>query len=237
LNGDKGLVSAIVPDHEMPHDANGQPYEALLNPLGIISRTNPAQLAEAQLGKIAAKTGQAIKVPDFEDDKDMTEWVQGMLRQHGLSDTEDVVIPGTGQKVKDIHTGNRFFVKLHHTAESKGQGRGGGGYSADETPSKGGETGCFIGATSVDSPYSAGSTQIQCVVENRLTLDVQSHPGHGTVTDWFKYSANPENLITLTLASRAKISCTRNHEFVLADGTRKRAGDLTPDDDLMEVQP
>ena len=53
--------SAIIPDDEMPTDSEGQPYEVLLNPLGIISRTNPAQIVEAALGKIAEALGSRTR--------------------------------------------------------------------------------------------------------------------------------------------------------------------------------
>ena len=49
--GDKGIISAIIPDEEIPRGRDGRPFEVLLNPLGIISRTNPAQIVEAALGK------------------------------------------------------------------------------------------------------------------------------------------------------------------------------------------
>ena len=139
--GNKGVVSAIVPDLEMPHSQDGKPFEILLNPLGTISRTNPAQHIESQLGKIATKIGHPVKVSDFENQEDMTAWTQQLLKQHGLSDVEDISIPDYPQKVPNVQTGHNFFMKLHHTAESKSQGRGGGGYSADDTPSKGGAQG------------------------------------------------------------------------------------------------
>jgi hypothetical protein len=65
-------------------------------------------------------------VPDFEDEEDLTGWAEQQLRLHGLSDTEDVVDPEFGRKIPGVATGHRFFMKLHHTAESKGQGRGAG---------------------------------------------------------------------------------------------------------------
>ena len=52
-----------------------------------------------------------------------------------------VVDPETGRKIRGILTGTRFFMKLHHTAESKGQGRATGGYTAEGTPAKGGSEG------------------------------------------------------------------------------------------------
>lgn len=139
--GDKGVIAGIIPDDQMPTDKDGRAFEILLNPLGIISRTNPAQMVEAALGKIAAKTGKPYNVPDFDNIDDLTEFAIKELEKHGVSDLEDVTDPATQRKIKNIFTGNRFFMKLHHTSESKGQGRGIGGYTMDATPAKGGETG------------------------------------------------------------------------------------------------
>ena len=139
--GDKGIIADIIPDDQMPHDKDGKPFEVLLSPLGVISRTNPAQLAELYLGKLAAKRGKPIKVQDFDTSKDMSQWVYDQLRREGLSDLDDVYDPTRDKKIADIATGNRFFMKLHHTAESKGQARGAGAYSAEGAPAKGGESG------------------------------------------------------------------------------------------------
>ena len=141
--GDKGVIAHIVPEDKMPKDANGRPFEVLLNPLGVITRTNPSQMIEAALGKIAEKTGKRYAVKDFENINDLTEFAINELKKHNLSDLEDIEDPETGKKIKGIFTGSRYFLKLHHTSESKGQGRGvgGGGYTAEETPAKGGEEG------------------------------------------------------------------------------------------------
>ena len=141
--GDKGVIAAVIPDDKMPKDSEGNPFEVLLNPLGVITRTNPSQMVEAALGKIAAKTGKRYAVKDFENIDDLTEFAINELKKHNLSDLEDIEDPETGKKTKGIFTGNRYFLKLHHTSESKGQGRGvgGGGYTAEETPAKGGEEG------------------------------------------------------------------------------------------------
>lgn len=139
--GDKGVIAAVVPEDKMPKDAQGRPFEVLLNPLGVITRTNPSQMVEAALGKIAEKTGKRYAVKDFDNIEDLTEFAINELKKHNLSDMEDIEDPETGKKIKNIFTGNRFFMKLHHTSESKGQGRGIGGYTAEETPAKGGEEG------------------------------------------------------------------------------------------------
>lgn len=140
--GDKGVVAAVVPDEDMPQGPDGRPYEVLLNPLGIISRGNPAQIIESQLGKIAEKTGKAYKITDFDSIKDLREFTERELRKHGMTDTEDLLDPKTGRTLKGINAGNRFIMKLHHTAEAKLGGRGAtGGYTAEGAPAKGGKSG------------------------------------------------------------------------------------------------
>jgi DNA-directed RNA polymerase subunit beta len=139
--GDKGVISAVIPDSQMPHSADGTPFEVLLNPLGVISRRNPAQLVEAVMGRIAKMEGKPINIPDFEDISDMTEFALSELRKRGLDDLEGIIDPENDRKISDVFTGNRFFVKLHHTAESKGQARGGGGYTQEGSPAKGGKSG------------------------------------------------------------------------------------------------
>lgn len=185
--GDKGIIADIIPDHEMPHDANGQPFEVLLNPLGIITRTNPAQMAELALGKLAAKRGQPIKVPDFDSSKDMSEWVLQELAKEGMTDLEDIIDPSKDQKIKGIATGSRFFMKLHHTAESKGQSRGGGSYTMEDTPAKGGAEGSKrIGMLDTNALLSHGAT---------ATLqDVSSIRGQKNDQYWLQFMSgyNPQ---------------------------------------------
>lgn len=136
--GGKGVIAKIFPDEQMPKTKDGQPIEVLLNPLGIISRGNPGQIVEAALGKIAAKTGQAYVISDFDNIPDLAGFAEQELKKHGLSDTEDLTDPLTGQKIPQVLVGNSHFLKLHHTAESKVQSRGTGAYTASDQPAKGG---------------------------------------------------------------------------------------------------
>ena len=158
--GDKGVIAAIIPDHQMPTDAQGRPFEVLLNPLGIVTRTNPAQKVELMLGKIAELTGKSIAVPDFEDIEDMTEWAEQQLKKYNLKGTENILDVTRNQYVNNVATGNRFYMKLHHTAESKGQGRGSGAYSSEDAPAKGGESGSKrISMLDVNALLSHGATE------------------------------------------------------------------------------
>jgi DNA-directed RNA polymerase beta subunit len=172
--GDKGVVSAIIPDHEMPHDAQGRPFEVLLNPLGIITRTNPAQNIEAALGKVAEKTGQPYRVVDFDNDRDYTEWAIQELARHGMKSAETIHDPVAGRDIPRIMTGNRWFMKLHHTSESKGQGRGTGGYTAEGAPARGGEAGSKrISLMDINAVLSHGATE---VLRDAGAVRGQQHP-------------------------------------------------------------
>lgn len=240
--GDKGVVAAIVPDKQMPHGADGNPFEILLSPLGIISRTNPTQKIEAWLGKIARKTGKPVKVPDFSSVDDLVEWTHKELQKHGLSDTEDVIDPHKGRKVGGVATGDRFFMKLHHTAESKGQGRGSGGYTMEDAPAKGGEQGCFTGDTLVETVKSDGGFGLMPIKHAALRYrqavrcknPENAFEVRGEVTDLFHYRVPAQELIEVELENGEILKVTRNHEFYLKDGTKKLAGDLAPGDDLLE---
>lgn len=141
LYGGKGVVSEILPDDRMPVNAEGKPVEILLNSLGVISRTNASQIIAAALGKIAAKTGKPYRVKDFDNNADAAKFAADELKRHGVPDTEDLVDPDTGRKIPGVFTGNSYLLKLHHTAFSKAKGRSTGGYTAEETPARGGEAG------------------------------------------------------------------------------------------------
>lgn len=129
----KGTISYILPDDQMPKTADGQPLDVLLSPTGIVSRVNPAQIIEAALGKVAAKTGKRYKLPGFMEE-DAADFAEKELKAAGLSLREDVIDPETGIAIPSIPVGNSYIVKFHHTSESKEGARNTGGYTADELP-------------------------------------------------------------------------------------------------------
>jgi DNA-directed RNA polymerase subunit beta len=180
--GDKGVIAEVVPDDQMPKDKDGNPFEVLVSPLGLISRVNPAQVIEAALGKIAAKTGKPFKITDFDDTRDLVDFAQKELAKNGLSDTEDVIDPETGRKIPGVLTGSRFFMKLHHTAESKGQGRSTGGYTAEGTPAKGGSAGAKrVGMLELGALLSHGAGK---VIRDAKMVRGQANPEY-----WSQYMA------------------------------------------------
>lgn len=141
--GSKGLIGKIVDDHEMPHDQQGRPMEALINPLTVITRRNPAQVAETVLAKIAQKTGKPYKVNSFyrgtspaDAAAAIVAFAKSESERHGVPDKEDLVDPKTGRVIPGVLTGLNYFLKLHHLAEFKASGRGLGTYGQDDAPSK-----------------------------------------------------------------------------------------------------
>ena len=139
--GNKGVISELIPEDQMPRDKDGKPFEVLLNPLGLISRGNSSQAIEMALGKIADLTGKPYKITDFDKIANLQQFAADELKRHGLSATEDLYDPSTGKKIPGVLTGKLFMMKLHHTSESKAAGRSTEGYTAEESPARGGSTG------------------------------------------------------------------------------------------------
>ena len=142
-SGNKLTVSHILPQNEMPRTKDGKPLDVLFNQLGLVSRVNANMMYEAMLGKVAEKTGKKYKLPTF--NKDSEKWydfVENELKKNNLSDVEPVYDPVIDRDLdQPIAVGNAYFLKLHHTSESKLSSRGQGIYDQNEMPVKGGEEG------------------------------------------------------------------------------------------------
>jgi hypothetical protein len=139
-SGSKGVVSQVLPDHQMVHDAQGNPMEILINPASIIARVNPTANFEALLGKIAEKRGKPYHLPAFAKES-WRDYVEGELKANGLSDKEDLTDPTTGRRVPNVMTGKQYFLKLEHQSYGKESGRGEGSVDFNDQPTKGGEEG------------------------------------------------------------------------------------------------
>jgi len=168
--GNKGVVSKVIPDEQMPHDEQGRPMEMILNAFGITSRVNPAALAEALLGKVAQKTGIPYVMKPFSTPQGVADFALAEAEKHGvikrdpttgeLDDTETLTDPRDGRKIPGIFTGTTYTMKLHHMAESKLSSRDQAGYTTEGLPAKGGETGSKrIGLLDSASLLSAGATE------------------------------------------------------------------------------
>lgn len=142
-SGQKGIVSLVLPDDHVPRTKDGQPFDILLNPLGIPSRVNNSLIYEILLGKVANKTGKPYKIPGF--NKPGEKWydfVKGELDKNGVSEVDEVWDPKENRMLENpVTTGNAYVLKLHHTGASKISSRGQGSYDLDQQPVKGGGEG------------------------------------------------------------------------------------------------
>jgi DNA-directed RNA polymerase subunit beta' len=118
-SANKGVISAILPDKDMPHSRDGAPLEILMSPLGVPGRMNPSQILETAAGKIAMKTGKPYIVPNFKPGMDAVSHVQAELKKHGLSDTEELVDPASGHSLGQVMTGYQHVLKLVHQSDKK----------------------------------------------------------------------------------------------------------------------
>lgn len=138
--GAKATVSKIIPDDQMPRTEDGQPLDALINPLSLVSRANPASQHELRLGKIAKKLGQALKIPSYlPKGQNWNDYIDQLEQQHGVQSQEMIYDPESGRVLSaPVTVGYGFINKLHHTSEGKVSARGTGSYDLNEQPSRGG---------------------------------------------------------------------------------------------------
>ena len=129
-HGNKGVVSRILREEDMPFLPDGTPLEIVLNPLGVPSRMNIGQVLEVHLG-IAAKTlGWKIATPVF--DGATMEDIEECLSKAGLrTDGKTVLRDGrTGDEFENpVTVGYMYFLKLHHLVDDKMHARSTGPYS------------------------------------------------------------------------------------------------------------
>jgi len=161
-HGGKGVVARVIPDEQMPHDKDGNHIEVLANPMGVVTRQNPAQLVEAVLSKVAEKTGKPYKMPAFlPEGQSLIQYAIDEAKKHGVSDTETLTDPSNGREFKDILTGKQFFMKLHFLAEKKKGVRDTGGYTMEDMPARGGPAGAKkLGVWDINALLSHGATEV-----------------------------------------------------------------------------
>ena len=129
-HGNKGVISRVLPEEDMPFMPDGTPIDILLNPLGVPSRMNLGQVLEVHLGGAAKALGWKISTPVF--DGATEEDVRELLAKAGMSeDGKTVLYDGrTGDPFdKPITVGIMYMLKLHHLVDDKIHARSTGPYS------------------------------------------------------------------------------------------------------------
>ena len=129
-HGNKGVISRVLPEEDMPFMPDGTPIDILLNPLGVPSRMNLGQVLEVHLGGAAKALGWKIATPVFDGatEKDVRE----LLAKAGMNeDGKTILYDGrTGDPFdKPITVGVMYMLKLHHLVDDKIHARSTGPYS------------------------------------------------------------------------------------------------------------
>ena len=129
-HGNKGVVSRVLPQEDMPFLPDGTPLDIVLNPLGVPSRMNIGQVLEVHLGYAAKTLGWKVATPIFDGatDKDISEALQlAGLAPEGKSWLYD---GRTGERFDNkVTVGYVYFLKLHHLVDDKIHARSTGPYS------------------------------------------------------------------------------------------------------------
>ena len=129
-HGNKGVVSRILPQEDMPFLDDGTPLDIVLNPLGVPSRMNIGQVLEVHLGFAYRKLGQKIATPVFDGAHE--EDIREALKEAGYrEDGKSILTDGrTGLKFDNpVTVGVMYYLKLHHLVDDKIHARSIGPYS------------------------------------------------------------------------------------------------------------
>ncbi|MCL2754541.1 MAG: DNA-directed RNA polymerase subunit beta [Oscillospiraceae bacterium] len=129
-HGNKGVVSRILPQEDMPFLPDGTPLDIVLNPLGVPSRMNIGQVFEVHLGWAAKELGWKIMTPVFDGAVETD--ILDCLNEAGLPEAAKIQLTDgrTGEKFDSpVTVGYMYYLKLHHLVDDKIHARSTGPYS------------------------------------------------------------------------------------------------------------
>ncbi|ALA52738.1 DNA-directed RNA polymerase subunit beta [Shouchella clausii] len=129
-HGNKGVISRILPEEDMPFLPDGTPVDIMLNPLGVPSRMNIGQVLELHLGMAARKLGIHVASPVFDGASEEDVW--GTLEEAGMArDGKTILYDGrTGEPFDNrVSVGIMYMIKLAHMVDDKLHARSTGPYS------------------------------------------------------------------------------------------------------------
>ncbi|ADU28399.1 DNA-directed RNA polymerase subunit beta [Evansella cellulosilytica] len=129
-HGNKGVISRILPEEDMPYLPDGTPIDIMLNPLGVPSRMNIGQVLELHLGMAARNLGIHVASPVFDGAREEDVW--GTLEEAGMArDGKTVLYDGrTGEPFDNrVSVGIMYMIKLAHMVDDKLHARSTGPYS------------------------------------------------------------------------------------------------------------
>ncbi len=129
-HGNKGVISLILPEEDMPFLPDGTPVDIMLNPLGVPSRMNIGQVLELHLGMAAKKLGVHVATPVFDGATEQD--ILDMMKEAGMDEDgkTDLYDGRTGRKFDHrVSVGVMYMIKLNHMVEDKMHARATGPYS------------------------------------------------------------------------------------------------------------
>jgi len=129
-HGNKGVISRILPEEDMPFLPDGTPVQIMLNPLGVPSRMNIGQVLELHLGMAAKKLGLHVATPVFDGAREEDVWET--IEEAGMArDAKTVLYDGrTGEPFDNrVSVGIMYMIKLAHMVDDKLHARSTGPYS------------------------------------------------------------------------------------------------------------
>jgi len=149
-HGNKGILTQIVPDEQMPQRKNGKPIELIMSPASVPGRINLGQTLETAAAKIAQKTGKPYLIQNFDGTEDWNDRITKDLKKHGVEDEEEIYIPEVDKKTGKVTgsklagkaaVGPQYIHKFKHQAGKALLARAGGpgyAYDPDKMPKAGG---------------------------------------------------------------------------------------------------
>ncbi len=129
-HGNKGVISLVLPQEDMPYLPDGTPVDVMLNPQGVPSRMNIGQVLELHLGMAAKKLGVHVATPVLDGAKSAD--IAAMMKEAGMDDDGKTVLYDgrTGEPFDNrISVGVMYMIKLHHMVDDKLHARATGPYS------------------------------------------------------------------------------------------------------------
>jgi DNA-directed RNA polymerase subunit beta len=181
-HGNKGVVSRILPEEDMPYLPDGTPVEIVLNPLGVPSRMNVGQILETHLGWAAKALGINVSSPVFDGASEKE--IKELLKKAGLPTTGQTRLYDgrSGEAFKSpVTVGYMYMLKLHHLVDDKIHARSIGPYSLVTQQPLGGKAqfgGQRLGEMEVWAlqAYGAAST-----LQEFLTVKSDDVPGRSRI--------------------------------------------------------
>ncbi len=163
-HGNKGVISLILPEEDMPYLPDGRPVDVMLNPLGVPSRMNIGQILELHLGMAGKKLGVHYATPVF--DSATWEDISAEMQEAGMAPDGKVTLYDgrTGEAFDHrVNVGVMYMVKLHHMVDDKLHARATGPYSLVTQQPLGGKAqfgGQRFGEMEVWALYAYGASHV-----------------------------------------------------------------------------